>query len=38
MMEQVSAPNLEMVTKMKTCPMAPDSPSSSSTGPVERTI
>lgn len=38
MMEHVSAPNLEMVTKMKTCPMAPDSPNSSSTGPVEYTI
>ena len=35
MIEHVRAPNLEMVTKMNTCPIAPDSPSSRSTGPVE---
>lgn len=38
MMEHVRAPNFEIVTKMNTCPKAPDNPNRSRTGPVEYTI
>lgn len=38
MMEHVRAPNFEIVTKMNTCPIAPDNPKRSRTGPVEYTI